>query len=127
MVKPLEDVVVERRADGVAVVSFHGEHDSFTKSAVSSLLKSLVKENDLVIADLSEAQFVDSSLLHTLVKTNKLARARGTSFRLRLGTPTVVKRAFEVSGVLEVNNDLQVDRDRRPALSERNESKGTSR
>ena len=102
MAKPLKkDVVVERRIDGVAIASFRGEHDRYTRSAVKSLLRSLIEDHDLVVADFSEAKFVDSSVLHALLKTNKLARERGASFRLLLGTPAEVKHAFEVSGVLE--------------------------
>ena len=97
----LRDVAVEQLGDGSAIVSFTGEHDLFTSPEVKALLHSLIENCDLVVADFSRAHFVDSSLLHTLLSTNELARERGTSFRLRLDTPAIVKRAFEISGVLE--------------------------
>jgi hypothetical protein len=43
----LEDVQVERPADGTAVVVFSGEHDLATKDEVTNLLESLLREDDL--------------------------------------------------------------------------------
>lgn len=102
MIAPLHDLTVEQPRDGAAVVVFSGEHDVATAEAVESMLESLVEDNQLVVADFSEAEFVDSATLHALVKTARSAQERGTRFRVQLGTAAIVDRAFEVSGVLEV-------------------------
>jgi anti-anti-sigma factor len=97
----LEDVQVEQPKHGAAVVTFTGEHDLATAPAVEALLGSLIEQNELVVADFSEAEFVDSSMIHTLVKTDREARKRGGSFRLQLGTAPIVRKAFELCGLFE--------------------------
>ena len=98
----LQDVRVERPRAGAAVVVFTGEHDLTTSEHVEALLVSLIGENDLVVVDFSEAEFVDSSTIHTLVKSHRAAGPRGSTFRLQLGTAPIVHRAFELSGLLEL-------------------------
>jgi anti-sigma B factor antagonist len=98
----LEDVQVERPADGTAVVVFSGEHDLFTKTQVRDLLDSLVRWDKLVVADFSSASFVDSSILGVLLDANEQARKLGKTFRLQLGTAAIVHRAFEICGVFAV-------------------------
>jgi anti-sigma B factor antagonist len=98
----LEDVRVERPADGTAVVVFSGEHDLLTKVEVRDLLDSLLWEGNLLVADFSSASFVDSSILGVLLDTNQHARELGKTFRLQLGTAAIVQRAFEICGVFEV-------------------------
>ncbi len=101
MVATPEDVTVDSPRPGVVVVSFTGEHDLATSEPVSEALETLVAENELVVADFSGAQFVDSSLLSVLLATEQLARERGTTFRIQLGTEAIVERAFEISGILQ--------------------------
>ena len=55
----LQDVQVERPRAGAAVVVFTGEHDLSTSEPVEALLGSLIEENELVVVDFSEAEFVD--------------------------------------------------------------------
>jgi anti-anti-sigma factor len=102
----LEDIQVERPADGTSVVVFSGEHDLATKHEVTELLHSLVASDRLVIADFSEAVFVDSSILAVLLGVNRHASELGKVFRLQLGTAAIVRRAFEISGVFDVIEHL---------------------
>ena len=98
----LQDVQVERPRAGAAVVVFAGEHDLSTSESVEALLGSLIEENDLVVVDFSQAEFVDSSTMYTLIKSHRAADERGSTFRLQLGTAPIVEKAFELSGVLKV-------------------------
>lgn len=102
MAPTLDDVQVERPAPGTAVVVFSGEHDLATRSEVSDLFDSLVLSDDLVVADFSSAAFVDSSILRVLIDANRRAGELGTTFRLQLHTATIVRRAFEICGLLEL-------------------------
>lgn len=97
----LGDVQVERPAPRTAVVTFSGEHDLGTKESVEALLDSLVEENDLVVADFSRARFVDAAMIGALLDADLAARTRGSTFRLQLGTLPIVRKAFEVCGLLE--------------------------
>ena len=96
-----------------AVVEFSGEHDLESKHAVRALLTELVETNDLVVVDLSEAQFVDSSLIQTLVSADQLARERGSHFRIQLDTAAIVEKALEITGILDT---LECQWDREEAL-----------
>ena len=95
------DLDVLRPRVGAAVVELHGEHDLGTKIEIRELFTSLVEENDLVVIDVSDAGFIDSSFLHNLAEADRLARSRGSRLRLQLGTAAIVRRALEISGLLE--------------------------
>jgi anti-anti-sigma factor len=101
MVVALEDVRVASPQAGVAVVSVADELDVSAHSEFSALLHELVRQNELVVVDFSEALFIDSSTLNVLVSAHGLALERGTRLRLQLGDECVVKRTFELSGLLE--------------------------
>lgn len=109
----LDDVVVLRPAVSKAVVELTGEHDLYSKDAIRALLIELVEEHDLVVVDLSEAQFIDSSLINSLATVDRLARERGSRFRLQLNTAAIVKKALEITGMLD---SLECVSDRESAL-----------
>lgn len=100
MYDPMDDVQLERPTPGTVVVKFMGEHDAVARQETRALLDSLIEENEMVVADFSQAQFVDSSTIHALLNADAFARVRGTTFRLQLGTAAIVRRAFEISGIL---------------------------
>ena len=108
------EVGVENPAPGVAVAVFSGEHDLATKDAVVDLLDSLLGSNDLVVADFTEAKFIDAAILGVLFDAHERAAEQGATLRLQIGTPTIVRRAFEVSGVLDA---IEHHRTREQALS----------
>jgi anti-sigma B factor antagonist len=97
----IEGIQVASPGVGVAVVSFMDEHDLATKSELSALLHALIRQNDLVVADFSQALFVDSSTLHVVLSAHKLALERGTGFTVLLAEGCVAKRAFEINGLLK--------------------------
>jgi anti-sigma B factor antagonist len=99
MYDAMTHVHVERPTVGTAVVTFTGEHDLATRDDLTALLDRLVEENDLVVADFSEALFVDSTTMYVLVNADAAARARGRKLRLQLGTAAIVRTAFELSGL----------------------------
>jgi anti-anti-sigma factor len=101
MSRAIQDVVLERpRADAVVVV-LEGEHDRTSQHELSKLLNGLVMETRVVVVDLSQAQFIDSTVISILMEAMKTAAARGHVFRLQMGTADIVERIFEITGVLE--------------------------
>jgi anti-anti-sigma factor len=92
---------IERPLPGSVVLVLTGEHDLTTKGALDACLGSLVAENELVVADASEALFIDSTTIHALVTADRAARERGSTFRLQLGTAEVVERALALTGLLK--------------------------
>lgn len=123
MYDPMDDVLVAYPSPGTAVVRFTGEHDLVAREDLRALLDSLVEQNDLVVADVSEAKFVDSTTMHALLDADTAARVRGRTFRLQLGTAAIVRRAFELSGVL---GRLEYVDSREEALGRENGKSGLS-
>jgi anti-anti-sigma factor len=100
MVVTLEDVQVTSPRPGACVVCLCGEHDAAMRVSMSELFQDLVLANDLVVVDVTQAQFIDSAMLSTFFAAEKLAREQGKDFRVQLGTEAIVKRVFELTGAL---------------------------
>jgi anti-anti-sigma factor len=111
----LFDIEVGQPDVGRAVVVFKGEHDLSQAQALSELLSTLIAENELVVADFSHAYFVDSSVINVLVETRREAERGQRRFRIQMGTESVVRRVFEVAGVLSF---LECASSRQEALGE---------
>jgi anti-anti-sigma factor len=110
----LEDVNVLHPKPGAVVVELVGDHDIATKAELQELLDVLVIDNELIVVDVSEATFVDSSVIRVLVGAVRRGSERGTRFRLQIGTAPIVKRSLEINGILDC---MDVAHDRREALS----------
>jgi anti-anti-sigma factor len=86
---------------GTAVVEILGEHDLATRDTIRDLFLRLVEANTLVVVDLSDATFVDSSFLSALVTAHKHAGEVGSRLRLQVGTTPIVRKVLEISGLNE--------------------------
>ena len=104
-VSPQPDVPCEIRVveypDGVAVVECMGEHDLATRDELASLLKDLLAHHELVVVDVSETAFIDSSFVNNLFIANGFASRAGKRFRLQHSTAPIVHAVLEISGLLE--------------------------
>jgi anti-anti-sigma factor len=96
------EIQLEQPEAGRAVVIFKGDHDVAQVEALSERLSSLLDANELVVADFSEAQFVDSAIINLLVDVKREAEASERGFRIQMGTESVVYRVFDVAGVLSL-------------------------
>jgi anti-sigma B factor antagonist len=83
------------------VVEIIGEHDLASRDTIRDLFLELVETNHLLVVDVSEATFIDSSFLGVLLNANKRAEELGSSFRLQVGTAPIVHRVLEISGTIE--------------------------
>ena len=97
----IADARVLHPAPRQAVLELLGEHDYASKDDVAWPLLSLVEETELLVVDVSEAKFIDSSILHNLVRADRAARELGSSLRLQVGTTPVVRRVLELSELLD--------------------------
>ena len=93
------------------VASFRGEHDLSTKRDTSTLLSELVDGYEVVVIDLSEATFIDSSFMHCLALANQRA---GGELRLVVSNEGPVRNALEITGLSEA---FTVSTTREDALS----------
>jgi len=110
----MPEIRVLRPRPGTAVVECTGEQDIVTAPELDAVLDELAAENDLVVVDLSEAEFIDSSIIHCLVKAHRRSRDQQTEFRLQFGSAPVVERALELGGMLAL---LDVAKTREEALA----------
>jgi anti-anti-sigma regulatory factor len=55
-----------------------------------------------VVVDLSEAEFIDSSVIGALLHGQKLATAQGMPIVLQLGTAAVVERVIGLTRITDV-------------------------
>jgi anti-anti-sigma factor len=85
---------------GTAVVEVFGEQDLATRDKTADLLDRLIADNELVVVDLTETLFIDSSFLNNLAKAQRTARERGRTVLLQVGTEPIVKRMLEISNFL---------------------------
>ncbi len=95
------DLRVERPESAKAVVVLEGEHDLSTAPELRDLLEQLFAENRLVVVDLSETRFADSTTLNVLVRAMGIADAYGSRFRVQLGPESLLRRLFEIAGLTE--------------------------
>jgi anti-sigma B factor antagonist len=94
------EVRVTHVAGDVAVVSLLGEHDLATAWEVRNAIAfALIEQGTHVVADLSETEFIDSSIAHALVDSEQFASERGLRISLQLQTHDSVKRLLEISGL----------------------------
>jgi anti-anti-sigma regulatory factor len=81
----------------IAIVKLYEEHDLGDCEELRKLLEQQSGQHDLLIVDLSEAAFIDSSVLNTLVSVKRIADLHGLSVTLQLGSDTNARWALEIS------------------------------
>ena len=98
---PEQQLEVFHPVPGVGVLAFIGEHDLSTSERVRQLLLNLVEQEEIVVADLTEATFIDSHIIQALALAERRATERGAVFRLELGDADVVHQALRVTGAFD--------------------------
>ena len=91
--------------DGGVIVAATGEIDMSTTPALREQLRSPDAQAPVVVLDLREVTFMDSSGLGAIVGQHKRAREHGFRFAVAVGGATGVERILVLSqliGVLEV-------------------------
>jgi anti-sigma B factor antagonist len=99
-----ENRIAVDRGDGVAVVVVEGEHDVYTAPSISEQLDVLLEERLPFVIDLTDATFVDSSVLRVLLEARRRAEERGIGFAVALGQEESgpVRRVLDITGLLPV-------------------------
>ena len=89
-------------ADEIVAVCLEGEFDLANADALSKELDRALEDGNSLILDLSRATFIDSSVVHVLVRAAKAVRGSQRAVVLQLGTATVVERVLEIVGIERV-------------------------
>lgn len=83
-------------------IVLNGEADLLGTPKIEAALKdAYAADSELIVIDLRNLTFIDSSGLHALATGHELSRARGQELRIIPG-PDNVQRLFELTGMSEV-------------------------
>ena len=93
---------VTERTDGpTVVVSLSGEIDVAAAPAVRERLEAAADRADALVVDLTQVTFIDSTALGVLIGIHKQCSASGTSIRLAVSEPRILK-VFEITGLTDL-------------------------
>jgi anti-sigma B factor antagonist len=97
-------IELDRSHDGAVVVVLKGEHDVYTAPSLREQINAVILERVPFVIDLSQATFIDSSVLRVLLEARRQAQEEGLGFAVALGDgeATGVRRILEVTGLLPV-------------------------
>lgn len=97
-------IELDRTDDGVVIVAVEGEHDIYTASALREQIDGAFDDGSPIVIDLSDATFLDSSILRALLAARNQAEEQASGFAVALdrSKAPAVQRILEVTGLLEV-------------------------
>jgi anti-sigma B factor antagonist len=103
-------------ADGVALLHVAGEHDVYSTQALYDYLDAVLDDGRSIVVDLTDASFVDSSVIAALVSGRRRFAERKSGFAVLLGgdASATMRRTFEITGVMSL---IPVFADRAEALA----------
>jgi len=92
------------RVPGTALVSLSGEHELYGAPKLQERIDALIAENFSIVIDLTDAVFLDSSIVGVLLKSQKFADSSGVDYTVVLGASTgePVRRMFEITGLSRI-------------------------
>ena len=91
----------------VALLVLGGEHDLDSAPLVEREAEEALCTCSHLIFDISQVQFIDSSIINLLVQLKKDADTKDCRFNLVMGTAPSVERALEICGVLPALNRVR--------------------
>lgn len=95
-------VWVVPETDEIVAVCLEGEFDmANTRTVGEEIDRTLAGGKDLIF-DLSEATFIDSSLIAVLIRAVKATRGTEQAVVLQLGTTAIVERVLEITRIEQV-------------------------
>jgi anti-sigma B factor antagonist len=94
---------VEREADGITAIRLEGDCDLTNASVLGDEIDRALESGTALILDLSDATFIDSSVIHALLGAARKANGRGQpAVVLQLGTAASVERVLEIVSIEQV-------------------------
>lgn len=98
------------------MVSLRGEHDLTTAPVLREKTESAIADGVGLVIDLSEAEFIDSSIIGAVLDARKRAGESGIGFAVALGDgEPPVRRVLEVTGLKQ---NLPVRESREEAVAQ---------
>lgn len=101
--QPREGAIrVDSETDGIIAVCLEGDFDLANAPGLRDHIRRALDAGKDLIVDLSEATFIDSSVISVLFEGAKAARGRQQTVVLQVATAPVVERALELVGIESV-------------------------
>lgn len=103
--------ITSRRLEHGILVALSGEVDLATAPVADDELRRAEESADLVVLDLGDVSFMDSTGLRMVISADQRLRARGASLQIQR-IPRQVRRLFELVGMLdhfEITDDAEAD------------------
>jgi anti-sigma B factor antagonist len=97
----MDRVSLDTRVPGVALVALAGEHELYGAFKLQEQIDALIAEGRSIVIDLTDAAFLDSSIVSVLLREKQLAASSGVDYTVVLGNSTgqPVRRMFEITGL----------------------------
>ncbi len=89
-------IEIERRGD-VAVLNLLGQHDTCNVEQLGQAITAHGAAGEGVVVSLSLTEFIDSSVVHTLVRGDRELQQQGRRLTLHVATEAVVRRVLEIT------------------------------
>ena len=100
--QPAGVIRVVPETDEIVAVCLEGDFDLSNAPAFGKEVgRALENGNDLIL-DLSQATFIDSSVVHVLVNASKAVTGSERAVVLQLGTAAIVERVLEIAQIERV-------------------------
>jgi anti-anti-sigma factor len=106
--------VVHHEAPGLAVVRMHGEHDLGTEPALMRALAEAAA-NSNVLVDMSECDFIDSTVIAALLRVARTVTERGERFALYI--PAAQRQITRIADMTHLAELLPIHTSRAAALA----------
>ena len=88
--------------DQIVAVCLEGDFDLSSAPALGKEVGRALENGNSLILDLSQATFIDSSVVHVLVNASKAVTGSERAVVLQLGTAAIVERALEIAEIERV-------------------------
>ena len=95
-------ITVSRESDEILAVCLDGEFDLANSRDLHYELDGVLEGGKDLICDLGNATYIDSSVVHALMRAARVARDRKRAMVLQLGTADIVERVVQLLNVEEV-------------------------
>jgi anti-sigma B factor antagonist len=94
------EISLDQRDSGVVIVSLSGEHDLTTAPTLRERVQEAIGMKGGLLIDLTNAEFIDSSIIGVVLEGQRLAEENGLGFAAALeGGDPAVRRVLEVTGL----------------------------
>lgn len=108
----------ESGVPGVTVLELVGEHDMTTTQELRASIDRALEGSGGIVVDLSETEFIDSSVVHALHDARRELEATARQLVIQIRTHSVVKRVLELTELTKLAA-LAEEREQAIALAQR--------